>query len=70
VEHHLHGRDVPKWKEAWNVAWICATCHDLVHLGEIIIEGWFIIGSRTLVWRHKDEPPKLNDGIVPPSYGK
>lgn len=51
------------------IAWVCATCHDLIHLGEIIIEGWFNIdGHRELVWRRYGEPPILEEGIIPPKY--
>ena len=69
VEHHLRGREIPRWNENWNIAWICATCHDLIHLGEVIIEGWFKLdGIRTLVWRKKGEEPKIGEGIIPPEY--
>jgi hypothetical protein len=71
VEHHIHGREVPRWREAWNVAWICGTCHDLVHLYEVIIEGWFNVdGVRTLVWRRKEEQQKLTEGAIPPRYSE
>lgn len=70
VGHHIHGREVRRWREPWNVAWICPTCHDSVHLYLIIIEGWFNIdGKRELVWRNKGEQPKLDEGAVPPKYG-
>jgi len=71
VEHHLHGRNVPRWREEWNVAWMCASCHDLVHLQEVVIEGWWRVnGQRVLSWRRKGEELKMGEGIVPPEYGK
>ena len=71
VEHHIHGREVPRWRQDWNVLWCCATCHDLIHQFQVIVEGWFKIdGVRTLVWRKKGEEPKLGDGAVPPNYSK
>jgi len=69
VEHHIHGRKVPRWREGWNVVFLCATCHDRVHLREFVIEGWFNVdGVRTLVWRRAGEPPKVAEGAVPPDY--
>jgi 5-methylcytosine-specific restriction endonuclease McrA len=69
VEHHIHGREVRRWNEDWNIVWLCATCHDLVHLYEVIIEGWYNVdGRRKLVWRNKDESPIIDDGAKPPKY--
>ena len=71
VEHHIHGRKVPRWNQEWNVAWMCAACHDLVHQGKVIIEGWFRLnGIRTLEWRREGEEPKLDIGAKPPEYGE
>ena len=69
VEHHLNGRDVPRWNEPWNIAAICPNCHDKTHLGDVIIEGWFsTTKGRELIWRLKDEPIKICEGCVPPDY--
>lgn len=69
VEHHIHGREIRRANEAFNISWICPTCHDEVHLGEIIIEGWYKTTSgRELVWRYKNEPPKLDEGAKPHLY--
>jgi hypothetical protein len=71
VEHHINGREVLNWDQGWNVAWICAGCHDDLHAGDIIVEGWFRTTSgRELVWRRKGEPAKLADGASPHVYGK
>jgi len=69
VEHHIHGREVRNWRGAWNVAWVCPNCHDDVHAGDKVIEGWFNVGSgRELVWRGKGEPHKLGPGASPHTY--
>jgi len=50
VEHHIHGRDIPGWNKKWNIAWICARCHDLVHQDHIRMDGWVMttIGRKLL----------------------
>lgn len=70
VEHHIHGREIPDAEAAWNKAWVCASCHDLIHAGEIFIEGWFsTTAGRELFWRKKGEFPKLKATIAPHLYG-
>ncbi len=70
VEHHIHGREVKNWTGAWNVSWVCPTCHDRVHAGDVIIEGWFqTTAGRELVHRLKGEAPKLTAGAQPHLYG-
>jgi hypothetical protein len=70
VEHHIHGREIARANDGFNIAWICATCHDFVHLGDIIIEGWFrTTKGRELIWRRKGEPMKFAEGAKPPIYG-
>jgi len=69
VEHHIHGRGVIRWREDWNVAWVCGACHDLIHQGEIVIEGWVRVdGILTLIYRCKGEGVKILDGATPPTY--
>jgi hypothetical protein len=69
VEHHIHGREVAGWRDGWNVAWVCPTCHDQVHAGDVVVEGWFrTTDGRELVWRLRNEEPKLREGASPPKY--
>lgn len=71
VEHHIGGREIPNWRQAWNSAWICASCHDLVHLGIILIEGWWnTTTGRTLFFHKKGDEPVMGEGIIPPQYGQ
>ena len=52
VQHHLNGREVPRWNEPWNTCNICSNCHSRVHNNLIIIEGWFqTTNGRQLIWR-------------------
>ncbi len=71
VEHHIHGREVRGWRGDWNIAAICASCHDLVHIGEVMIIGWFgTTDGRELIWYEKEEGPPggFPDAAVPPLY--
>jgi hypothetical protein len=69
VEHHIHGREVRGWNGSWNLAWLCPDCHEDVHLGEKVIEGWFQTDAgKELVWRLKGEAPKLAAGAMPHTY--
>jgi hypothetical protein len=70
VEHHIHGREVKRWNEEWNIVWLCSNCHDLVHTdGEnrIILMGWYSSTSgRRLYWyRHGEEPPLEGPQAIP-----
>jgi endogenous inhibitor of DNA gyrase (YacG/DUF329 family) len=68
--HHINGREVPRAEEEWNIAWICPTCHDKVHDGEILIEGWFMTtdGGRELIWRKNGDKPITGTETTPPLY--
>jgi hypothetical protein len=69
IEHHIHGREIPNAEAQWNKCRICAACHDDIHIGTVIIEGWFMTtGGEKLVWRRAGEPPKLAEGAKPPLY--
>jgi len=71
VEHHIHGRDIPRWNEPWNTAWICPVCHDSVHVDPplLIIEGWVsTTHGRILLWHEAGESPIAKEGAAPPRY--
>jgi len=67
VCHHIHGRNIPRWDELWNLAWICPNCHDLTHDGEYIIEGNF---SGELIWHKKGEASITGINASPYNYNK
>jgi hypothetical protein len=48
-----------------NLVVVCANCHQLIHKGKIIVEGWLgtTIG-RCFFWRKSDELPKVRGGFI------
>jgi hypothetical protein len=71
VEHHIHGRDIIEKNRLWNRCWICASCHDEVHSGKIVLEGWIsTTEGKNLIWRTQIEAPIANDGAMPKLYDK
>ena len=65
VCHHIHGREINRWDEPWNHAWICPNCHDLIHDGKIIIEGNY---QNTLLWHKKGEESITGIDASPYNY--
>lgn len=50
-EHHISGRKIENYDEAFNVANICPNCHRKVHKNSIIIEKWAMTSSgKKLLW--------------------
>jgi hypothetical protein len=71
VEHHLHGRDIPGSQMAWNRCYICASCHDEVHKGMIVIEKWAQTSEgKKLMFRRAGEEAIVDEGAKPHLYGK
>lgn len=70
VEHHIEGRDIPGWDSSWNKVWICSNCHEDIHVGDIIIEGWVMTTSgQELSWYRKgEEKPDLLPDSKPHTY--
>ena len=55
-DHHILGRDVPNYNMPNNRVNICPNCHNKVHHGEIVIEGWKMTScGRELFWHNKNE---------------
>jgi len=55
VIHHINGRKIKNFDYDFNLCNVCPNCHYKVHLGEIIIEKWFISSDgRILLWHNKD----------------
>lgn len=56
VDHHIDGRDGPDSSRAYNIASLCASCHEDCHSGIIILEGYFMTGEgMTLMWHMAGE---------------
>ena len=61
-EHHIRGRSIKNYNDAFNRCYICPNCHSSVHYDMIIIEGWFTsTGGRKLAWHKKDEESMSGD---------
>ena len=55
-EHHIRGRKIPLANARSNKTYICANCHNKVHYGLIVIEGWVMTTSGAeLVWHKEGE---------------
>ncbi len=71
VEHHIDGRVGPDSEKPWNKAYICPSCHDDVHAGKIVLEGWvYSTEGKILAWHRAGEEPSYRDGINAPLYKK
>ena len=69
VEHHIHGRAVPDWNKPCSKAYICAACHDDVHSGKVVVEGWVsTTQGKILAFRRAGEPQDCLEGARPPLY--
>ncbi len=54
--HHIKSTSLGGPNIEWNKCYICPSCHRLVHLGKIIIEGRFrTTKGNTLIFREKGE---------------
>ena len=68
--HHIDGRNVENPHISANIISICANCHNNIHYGKIIIEGWAMSTTgRELFWHINGEEPTTdrtsNPYIVP-----
>jgi len=63
--HHIIPRQDPRSSNNLNnLAVLCATCHSLVHSGDIIIIGVYSSSAgRKLMWFRKGEPPPLEESL-------
>ena len=69
VEHHFRGRDVPDWDKPWNKGFICAACHDEVHAGKKVIEGWVqTTDGKELIWHDAGEQSVCLENAQAPLY--
>jgi len=52
-EHHIAGRKIPNCNHPSNLCNICPNCHTRIHLGQLILEGWFKTTNGTELLWHK-----------------
>ena len=69
VKHHMRGRTIKNYDADFNVAWVSATTHDLIHRGDIILEGWMMTSDgRALIWHKRNEQSITGNDLAPPTY--
>jgi len=63
VCHHINGRKIARWNESFNTIWCCASCHDEIHSGDVLIEFWVKTSAgRELIWSRRCD--KIEPDIV------
>jgi hypothetical protein len=67
--HHIHSISLGGDKHSdHNKTRICPNCHEMVHRGEIILEGNFLSSNGyILIWRHSGDP-SITGCEDPPCY--
>ncbi len=56
VRHHIRGRKIKDWDKDWNIVYVSPNTHQLIHEGQLIIEGWFMTSDgRELFWHWKNQ---------------
>lgn len=64
LQHMIPRTDKRSTNFKSNLACICSNCHNLVHAGEIIIEGRFLTSAgNKLFWHKKDSTYYIREGI-------
>lgn len=54
--HHIQGRKIHNANHWSNLASVCPNCHDAIHRGEVVIEGWIsTTDGRVLIWHKNGE---------------
>jgi hypothetical protein len=65
--HHINGRDIINPNHSSNLANICPNCHNEIHNGKIIIEGWFMTTEgKKLFWHYFNEEGFTGTESTPP----
>lgn len=55
--HHIHSKCYGGGNQIWNKCKLCPNCHRKIHVGELVLEGWWSSSNgRILVYRAKNEP--------------
>ena len=70
VEHHIRGRKIDNPNHLSNLAYICPNCHQKIHYGIIVLEGYFqTTNGLELLWNYYKDPSITGENIKPFVYG-
>ena len=60
--HHIQSKSKNGNNKQYNKTKICPSCHELIHRGDIIIEGRFLTtNGYKLIWRYKSNNSITNN---------
>ena len=66
VEHHIRGRNIPNFNSNSNLAYVCPNCHQKIHYGIIVLEGYFMTTSGVeLFWHYYKDESFTGENIKP-----
>ena len=66
VEHHIRGRKLLNANKMFNLLYVCPNCHQKIHYGQIIIEGYFMTtNGMKLIWHNEGEESLTGDDAKP-----
>lgn len=64
--HHIQGREIPNANHWSNLVSVCPNCHDAIHRGEVVIEGWIsTTDGKMLIWHKKGEESFTGNDATP-----
>jgi len=64
--HHINGRNIMNSEHFSNLVNLCPSCHNKVHMGELIIERWAMTtGGMDIIWHKKEEESLTGDNSSP-----
>jgi heterodisulfide reductase subunit B len=64
--HHIQGRNILNSEHFSNLVDICPSCHNKVHMGEIIVERWVMTSDGIdLMWHKKGEDSFTGENASP-----
>lgn len=70
VEHHIEGRDIKNPNHPSNLAYICDNCHRKVHMGLIVLEGWYqTTVGKELFWHEAEKESFTGNDAKPHIIG-
>ena len=69
VEHHIRGKKIPNPNHMSNLAYVCSNCHNKIHHGIIVLEGYFnTTDGMKLFWHYYKDESFTGEHIKPHLY--